>query len=858
MFEWINKATNEILLDDNVGGKGKTFRTRFLQSGLVKYSFGVCLLEKSAIDRFVYEFEGCPVIINHKDVTSKSAKDDRVGVISKVWFDQYDGWYWGEGVIFDQEALNLIDKGYNVSCQYEITEYSENRDNKLHNGNEYDKTILNGRPEHLAIVENPRYENAMIAVNAIEAKEIELEASNGGKGSGNFGHAGRKGKVGGSSSDNFYQLCDKYASDDVEFDLDELTSDINTVRKHHINTLENISTFLGLDEDEVREELDNQLREKYLEEDAEFDIDKAKEDVYLARSMGYDTDDEIAEFLGLDIDEVSGLVDTEEKVDYRGVSYLDSISRKSKVPLDFYPALGQKGVFEAVINNKGRQYYKDIIDKSFKGGLIESSKWEYRDDVSVFVVKFKGYTSSNSIDKDSIKQAMNEIRSEIMKAINEDKWITIHPNGEENKGRPLLLKDGETPKEAIDRVYKKEKTKEQSKKEVEKEAIKKSETEERKAKEENKEQAKREVKKESLTEKEINDRLKEQSWAVDAVVNRELEKLGLVSSSVSKKIYGDIFWGDQVYERTFHREYSSFSDEELESRINKAIKNTKKETGVSIKVDKIGDRKYRFEAVSKGDVKKFLSNAKKKVNEKENKDANSFHNTLKDIKKKGFNYLARDKYGYVHAFEKRPRYVHTVDDDDDYEPGYWSSDGKTYGKTSEAQISETETNAYLKLYDKYNSGGSSAIWTIDELLNAKKKKAKNAIMQAINEIKETNMFKGLFKKKENEMEKDELKSLFMECLQELTASNEQEKEVDYKKLYNELKEKVEAENKCKNEEEEKKAENEEKEEEIVDDKEKEEVAENKKAKNAILSGAVSSKPVYVTEKRARELGRELF
>ena len=175
MFEWKEKASNAILLDDNVGGKGKCFRAKFLQPGLVKYSFGVCLLNKEVIDRFVYQFEGCPVVIDHKDVTTESAKDDRVGVISKVWFNECDSWYWCDGVIFDQEALDLIDKGFNVSCQYEITEYSENRENKLHNGNEYDKTILNGRPEHLAIVQNPRYENAMIAVNALDLTEKEQD-----------------------------------------------------------------------------------------------------------------------------------------------------------------------------------------------------------------------------------------------------------------------------------------------------------------------------------------------------------------------------------------------------------------------------------------------------------------------------------------------------------------------------------------------------------------------------------------------------------------------------------------------------------------------------------------------------------
>ena len=39
-----------------------------------------------------------------------------------------------------------------------------------------------------------------------------------------------------------------------------------------------------------------------------------------------------------------------------------------------------------------------------------------------------------------------------------DRWITIHPNGEDNKGKPLLVKDGETPSEAVKRVYGKSET----------------------------------------------------------------------------------------------------------------------------------------------------------------------------------------------------------------------------------------------------------------------------------------------------------------------------------------------------------------------------------------------------------------
>lgn len=173
------KAENRIDLNIDNKGKGRRFESRFLQAGLVKYSFGVCLLSKEVIDRFAYKFVGCPVIIDHKDITDENAKDERVGVISKVWFNEFDGWFWCEGVVFDDEAISLIkDKGYNVSCQYNIDDYTENSAKALHNGNPYDITILDGTPEHLAIVKSPRYEEALIAVNKGEDME-DIKAENG-------------------------------------------------------------------------------------------------------------------------------------------------------------------------------------------------------------------------------------------------------------------------------------------------------------------------------------------------------------------------------------------------------------------------------------------------------------------------------------------------------------------------------------------------------------------------------------------------------------------------------------------------------------------------------------------------------
>lgn len=190
MFNWgvrqDKKAVNAIILGEG-SEKGRPFKSRFLQAGLVKYDFGVCLLQKETIDKFIDTFKGCPVIINHKDNITES---DKVGVVNNIWFSDKDGWYWCDGVLTDDKAVKLVESGYNVSCQYAIIDYSINNDGKLHNGNPYDKEILNGLFEHLAIVDNPRYEGAYIAVNAYvaqnaicrnEFKENEHPRDRGGK-----------------------------------------------------------------------------------------------------------------------------------------------------------------------------------------------------------------------------------------------------------------------------------------------------------------------------------------------------------------------------------------------------------------------------------------------------------------------------------------------------------------------------------------------------------------------------------------------------------------------------------------------------------------------------------------------------
>ena len=68
-----------------------------------------------------------------------------------------------------------------------------------------------------------------------------------------------------------------------------------------------------------------------------------------------------------------------------------------------------------------------------------------------------------NMDVSEIKEQLKSaFKNFITNKVENEKWITIHPHGEESEDyRRLKLEDGESPKEAIDRVYKKEGNKEE-------------------------------------------------------------------------------------------------------------------------------------------------------------------------------------------------------------------------------------------------------------------------------------------------------------------------------------------------------------------------------------------------------------
>lgn len=157
----ISKDISLQLNNDN-GGKGKIFTAKFIEAGLVGYgSDGVLNVTVEALERFYQTMVGCPVVIRHQKVTDENAKEVSVGYVTSADYGN-DGWFYCSGIIYDKEAIELIGKGWSVSCTYDVLETTGVSGER--NDIPFDDELVNGKFLHLAIVPNPRYEKATITL----------------------------------------------------------------------------------------------------------------------------------------------------------------------------------------------------------------------------------------------------------------------------------------------------------------------------------------------------------------------------------------------------------------------------------------------------------------------------------------------------------------------------------------------------------------------------------------------------------------------------------------------------------------------------------------------------------------------
>jgi len=141
----------------------KFYYARHMKEGVAGYLSETILLTDDTIKKFMRSFDGKPVYIEHDDREEQeridTLKETAIGYVTETFYNELDGWYWCKFMIIDDAGHKVINDGWTVSNAYIPTE--DKKGGTRHNV-PYDREITDGYFTHLALVPNPRYEDAMI------------------------------------------------------------------------------------------------------------------------------------------------------------------------------------------------------------------------------------------------------------------------------------------------------------------------------------------------------------------------------------------------------------------------------------------------------------------------------------------------------------------------------------------------------------------------------------------------------------------------------------------------------------------------------------------------------------------------
>lgn len=135
-------------------------------------------ITEDAIRKMGPSFEGKPLFVKHKgDYNLAKLENEADGYVVRSFFNKSDGKHWTEFMVVSDSAHEAIRSGWKLSNCYVPTSTAPAG---IHNGLSYDKEVVEGEYDHLALVDDPRYEESMILTpdefkEYNRKKEVELE-----------------------------------------------------------------------------------------------------------------------------------------------------------------------------------------------------------------------------------------------------------------------------------------------------------------------------------------------------------------------------------------------------------------------------------------------------------------------------------------------------------------------------------------------------------------------------------------------------------------------------------------------------------------------------------------------------------
>lgn len=143
----------------NASGHAQIYFARHMESGLCGYENENILVDADAMKKMAPSFAGKPIYVGHQDVPIKKIEDEADGYVTDCFYNENDGWLWSKILVTSDKAMKAVNNGWSVSNAYVPSAWGGGGS---HHNVDYNRKIGDAEFTHLAIVPDPRYENAKI------------------------------------------------------------------------------------------------------------------------------------------------------------------------------------------------------------------------------------------------------------------------------------------------------------------------------------------------------------------------------------------------------------------------------------------------------------------------------------------------------------------------------------------------------------------------------------------------------------------------------------------------------------------------------------------------------------------------
>lgn len=143
----------------NAKEEPKVFYCKHIAPGVCAYADETILIGEETLKEMDKTFAGKPIYVNHQKVDLENIQQDADGYVAESFYLPEDGTHWAKIIIVSDKGHEAIRKGWKVSNAYVPDEFGIG--GEWHNV-PYNREVMKAHYTHLALVDNPRYEEAQV------------------------------------------------------------------------------------------------------------------------------------------------------------------------------------------------------------------------------------------------------------------------------------------------------------------------------------------------------------------------------------------------------------------------------------------------------------------------------------------------------------------------------------------------------------------------------------------------------------------------------------------------------------------------------------------------------------------------